>query len=272
MTAHINRLEKTLKATLPPHEFQHICTYLFSNPGKLFRSTLIQNLAKDLGLGPSQKNDIELLEAFIEIHHTYTLIHDDLPSMDDDKTRRGLESTHIRYGEANAVLAGDALIISSFNTLSKMKGQYISKMLKLTTWATGAKGLINGQYLDLQNHEKSFEEILRIYELKTSRLFQICTLGTYFIQQDGNEIEYKKLKDFMRIGSYVGILFQLLDDFHDRNDTGAKFNNLFYIDEVRASEYLRKYSEKLGHILSRYQLRESQKQLSAYTKSVGASI
>lgn len=142
------QLTSLLFQHLPQHSFQKVCSYLFKNPGKFFRPKLIYALGEDLKI--EHQSDLLFLSAFVEIHHTYTLIHDDLPPMDNDDIRRGKASTHKKFTEADAILAGDALLITSFSCLSRIQNTPLSKLFNMATWATGGKGLIAGQYFDLK--------------------------------------------------------------------------------------------------------------------------
>lgn len=257
------RLVQILKSKLPTHTFGYVCSYLFEHPGKLFRSNLIHLLAHDLGY--KDQDAISQLSAFIEIHHTYSLIHDDLPAMDNDDMRRGIASTHKKFDEASAILAGDALIIASFACLSDLPGQSLPHILKICSWATGPKGLISGQYFDLKKEPKSFDELLRIHELKTSRLFQICTLGVLILNEPTPSL--KKFQDFMRLGQLIGLIFQMIDDLGDQDDQDAEFNNLAKLDLVRFDTSLKKYLEKFCLLCDRYQLISLKERINEYAKS-----
>jgi geranylgeranyl pyrophosphate synthase len=185
--------------------------YAVFPPGKLFRPRLVEAVALDLG---GMNDDHYHLASAIELHHAYTLVHDDLPAMDNDLVRRGKPSTHVAHGEWKAVLAGDALLIASFNELNRIQGPEFRRVLRLFSWATGARGLILGQYLDLGNQGKgTLTEIVRIHELKTARLIQVGTLGAYLLA--GEKITLRKSIDFLRLGREIGVAFQLLDDLSE---------------------------------------------------------
>jgi geranylgeranyl pyrophosphate synthase len=187
---------------------QDIYLYATTPPGKLFRPLLALQVARDL------KNSIDqntyFLAAALECHHAYSLVHDDLPCMDDDELRRGKASTHKQYNEWKAVLCGDGLLNLSYRALSFINSNNSQKLLKLFSWGTGPKGLIRGQELDLEENSSSFEDILRIHELKTSRLIQLALAGSYLLNT--NEYQYKTFKTYLKLGSYIGIYFQLMDD------------------------------------------------------------
>lgn len=154
-----------------------------------------------------------LLASALEFHHSYTLIHDDLPCMDNDTLRRGKPCTHIAHGEWKALLAGDGLLNLSYQLLSKIKNQRTLELLQFFSWALGPKGLIHGQVLDL-SHEMTltFENTLRTHELKTARLIQVAILGSAMLAQTKNSKLEKKLWRYSRL---LGINFQLIDDLSE---------------------------------------------------------
>lgn len=186
------------------HSFHGILEYALFPAGKLFRSKLIYALASDLN---SHSPDHEYFASAVEMHHTYTLIHDDLPAMDDDDYRRGRLSTHKKFGQANAILAGDALLGMSYGLLSNIKGPILSELLELFHLKTGQQGLILGQVLDLEGSTKSLEDIITIHKLKTARLIQLSLSGANLLSKKSAHKE--QLEAF---GESLGITFQLLDD------------------------------------------------------------
>mgnify|MGYP003316210258 CR=1 FL=1 len=131
-------------------------------------------ISKDLGLSKKESFAISLAS---EMVHTYTLIHDDLPSMDNDDLRRGNPTTHIKFNEANAILAGNSIFSMAINILikniSKKKNDSLLKIIELLCNVSGLQGLAKGQSLDLemQNKKKSIKKILEIKRLKTCLLY-----------------------------------------------------------------------------------------------------
>ncbi len=197
-------LELTLESLLPNHKFKEVIKYSVFPTGKLFRPLLVYSLAKDLGEITKDHKD---LAKSIELHHTYTLIHDDLPSMDDDNERRGRASSHIQFSEWEAILAGDALLNLSYETLCNIAQNKLAPILKLYTHYTGANGLILGQIMDLGNENTNLSQILKLHELKTGRLIQLCLEGASILS---NKEDIKK--ELNQLGLALGINFQLLDD------------------------------------------------------------
>ena len=164
------------------------------------------------------KNSLITLATAIELIHTYSLIHDDLPCMDDDDIRRGKESSHIKFGEANAILAGDALHDLAFEIISTDKDMNDASKIKavnLLANASGAKGMVLGQHLDIES-EKSKENIdiksmKKIHTLKTGKLIKAAVeMGQ--IESSLNKAEINMLLEF---GSKIGLAFQIFDDILD---------------------------------------------------------
>ncbi|MFT6632192.1 MAG: geranylgeranyl pyrophosphate synthase [Bacteriovoracaceae bacterium] len=209
-----NEISEDIKATLnkllPTHKFKEVVEYSVFPTGKLFRPLLVYSVAQDLG---EIKTGHKLLAQSIELHHTYTLIHDDLPAMDNDDMRRGRASSHIKYSEWEAILAGDALLSSSFEIISGLSPSIISPILKLYGEYTGGKGLILGQIMDLGNENKTLESLLKLHELKTGKLIQLCLEGACLIS-DRPELQ----QPLSELGRSLGINFQLLDDLCEFTD------------------------------------------------------
>lgn len=192
--------------------------YAVIPPGKLFRPLLAWAIFQDLS-NDFQKISTENLFrlcSFLEIHHAYTLVHDDLPCMDDDPIRRGKPSTHAKYGVWKALLVGDGLISVSYSLISQIKSNRTLELLKFSTWALGPKGLIQGQVMDLSGAMKfNFNNIIKTHQLKTARLIQTALIGGFLIC---NERKYKEVSDYRvfldlyKLGNSLGICFQFFDD------------------------------------------------------------
>lgn len=214
-------LTHNLGRNLPAHKISEVYYYAALPGGKLFRPHLVWSVLKDLNptLFNSSKDNLTsnhaLLSSAVELHHTYTLLHDDLPAMDNDTERRGKPCTHIAFGEWQALLAGDGLLNISYQLISKIKDQRVIELLKFFSWALGPKGLIHGQVLDLA-HEmiNDFETTLRTHELKTARLIQVSILGSALLSAPKNFTKEKALWSYSRL---LGINFQLIDDLSELN-------------------------------------------------------
>ena len=183
--------------------------------GKKIRSTIIFDLGKIFNL--SEKKLINICAA-VECIHSYSLIHDDLPCMDNDKMRRGKPSTHIKFGEASAVLAGSSLLTLAFEIIAD--GKYIlnSKMkneiINFLAICSGHTGIAGGQELDLkfENKDKKITQTIDMQKKKTGKLFNFCLYAVGVIAKKSK----KEKNDLSNLGEEIGLLFQLADDFLDK--------------------------------------------------------
>jgi len=199
----------------------------------------------------------------IEMIHTYTLIHDDLPAVDNDDYRRGKKSTHIVYGEAVGIFAGDALLTKAFEIMLKDSLEDFNKnklecMYNISK-AVGADGLLEGQVIDVLSEGKNLDfEILKILqEKKTSELIRVSfETGALIGHCDKN-----KLKDINIMGKLIGDLFQLKDDILDvtstKEELGKNINSdienkkLTYVTKFGLEKSSEMYEEKSREVLSR---------------------
>ena len=188
--------------------------YALSNPGKRVRPILIYLVGDALKI---PKNNLDSIAVASEIIHTYSLVHDDLPCMDDDDLRRGKPTLHKQYSESTAVLAGDAMqslaiqiILEDKNISSEIKVM-VTKFLMKTI---GHKGMILGQALDIEFEglEVSKDQIIQMNHLKTGLLIEFCILAPVLIANKRNE-------HWENIASSVGIAFQLIDDLLDLEES-----------------------------------------------------
>ena len=147
----------------------------------------------------------------IELMHTYSLIHDDLPAMDDDGMRRGQPSNHVKFNEATAILAGDALQALAFETIASSKGiidAHKVEAVRMLAEACGHQGMILGQQYDLDAEKNELLDIELIHSLKTAKLIQVALTMPYL----GNEM-YKKTQALLNnLGGKIGLAFQIMDD------------------------------------------------------------
>ena len=181
--------------------------------GKKIRSKLIVDIGKIFKI--KYQNLIQI-GAAVECIHAYSLIHDDLPCMDNDSLRRGKLSTHKKYGESTAILAGNSLLTIAFEILSqnnfKLDDKTKIKLVKLISECSGHSGIAGGQYSDL-NFERKKIPLKKIVEMqikKTGKLFCFCCMAPVIISKKNNH-----LKKFDKIGSDIGLLFQIADDLID---------------------------------------------------------
>lgn len=190
--------------------------YSMKAGGKRLRPVFMREAYQILG---GEGEIIEPFMAALEMVHTHSLIHDDLPALDNDEFRRGKQTTHIVFGEAAAILAGDALLNYAYETAfsafdmakNEAELQRVAKALKVLAQKTGIKGMLGGQGVDVENDGKPLEKQLLdyIYENKTSALIE-AALMVGGILAGASDIE--KLE---QIGSKIGIAFQIQDDILD---------------------------------------------------------
>ncbi len=182
--------------------------------GKKIRSTVIFSAGKIFNL-----TQIKLINicAAVECIHSYSLIHDDLPCMDNDSIRRGKPSTHIKFGEASAVLAGNSLLTLAFEIIADTSYLVNSKskneIIKSLAFCSGHTGIAGGQELDLkfENKKKSLKQIISMQKKKTGKLFNFCLYAVGVLAKRNN----KEKKFLSTLGEDIGLLFQFADDFLD---------------------------------------------------------
>jgi len=218
--------------------FYESLEYSFFSGGKRFRPRLILALAKDLRV---EESEVFAAAVAVELIHTYSLVHDDLPAMDDDEYRRGKLSHHAKYGEASAVLAGDALLTLAFEELARhYEGPVLKNLVLKLSKCAGAQGMVGGQVLDCLTKERSEEIFEQIHILKTAKLFEYCTYSVATVK-GLNVDEQQKFAD---LGLGLGLLFQLQDDLldEDKKDERAEENILSIVsrDELVAKINLQK--------------------------------
>lgn len=185
---------------------------LFSG-GKKIRSKILIDIGSIFKLN---YKSLIAIGAAVECIHAYSLIHDDLPCMDNDKLRRGKPSAHVKFGESTAVLAGNSLLTMAFEILShkvldvneKIKIDLINKISE----CSGHLGIAGGQYLDLSYEHKKItkKKIIEMEIKKTGKLFSFCCVAPLIIKKNKKDI--KKFED---IGADIGLLFQVADDLID---------------------------------------------------------
>ena len=187
---------------------------LFSG-GKKIRSKILIDIGSIFKLN---YKSLIAIGAAVECIHAYSLIHDDLPCMDNDKLRRGKPSAHVKFGESTAVLAGNSLLTMAFEILShkvldvneKIKIDLINKISE----CSGHLGIAGGQYLDLSYEHKKItkKKIIEMEIKKTGKLFSFCCVAPLIIKKNKKDI--KKFED---IGADIGLLFQVADDLIDHS-------------------------------------------------------
>jgi geranylgeranyl pyrophosphate synthase len=198
-----------------------VMCYSLKNGGKRLRPIIIKEIAKSLNLNKSQY--IKSMIA-IELVHSYSLIHDDLPCMDDDDYRRGRLSTHKKFDEAQAILAGNSLLTMAFNLLAQDSNLLLVKLL---SELSGYDGLAGGQSLDIDTIEKkvSYKLIDKIHDLKTAKLFEFCAAAPFIISNKSK----REIKIARNYGKIIGKVFQIIDDVHDHENKNNEFINILNV-------------------------------------------
>ena len=208
------RINSVLESILP--DDQSILTrairYSVLNGGKRLRPLLVY-LSSELGNSTSEAQD--LVSCAVELIHCYSLIHDDLPSMDDDSLRRGLPTCHKKFGEAIAILAGDALQPMAYSLLThsnEIEDKLKVKLVALLSRACGQNGMVQGQILDISDNKYlTLEELDYMHSKKTGSLIKTCL-------EMGGLISYLQINDIDLLKEYgekIGLAFQIRDDIID---------------------------------------------------------
>lgn len=207
----MSTIENRLKAyieTLPESKLKAAMAYALLGGGKRIRPMLGMTLLESKGVDPTP-----YIEAFlaVEMIHTYSLIHDDLPAMDDDSLRRGKPTVHIAFDEATAILAGDALLTDSFKMV--VNNNHLSALQKvqiidIIASKAGSMGMVFGQIKDIESEDKmvTIENLNLMYELKTANLIQASLMIAGIILSDHD------IKSYEDLGYYIGLIFQIQDD------------------------------------------------------------
>ncbi len=182
--------------------------------GKKIRSKILIDVGSLLSI---DYRNLIIIGAAVECIHAYSLIHDDLPCMDDDKMRRGKLSTHVKFGESTAILAGNSLQTIACEIIAnpslKINEKIKIKLIKKLSECSGHLGIAGGQYLDLSYEKKkiSKKKVIEMEIKKTGKLFSFCCAVPAIIRKKNN----KEIKFFEDVGSDIGLLFQIADDLID---------------------------------------------------------
>lgn len=217
MTKHIPMIDEQLQQLLTggysPISLRESMLYSVKAGGKRIRPLLVLAVLEDFGV---QSADALKVASAVELIHAYSLIHDDLPCMDDDDYRRGQLTNHKVFGEATAVLAGDALQTAAFNALASLEHTSAEKALalvRLLAEASGAKGMVGGQILDMEGEKASLslEQLEEVHLHKTGALLAFC-IEAGAILAGANENQIAQLRSYAR---NIGLAFQIKDDILD---------------------------------------------------------
>ena len=238
--------DKMLKSIGNNNKIEEAMAYSALADSKMIRAGLVfassetnKNIAKE---------SIITLSSAVELMHTYSLIHDDIPCMDDDDLRRNQPSSHIKYGEANAVLAGDALQALAYEIIVDdifLSSDDKVNAINLLSKACGKNGMVFGQYLDVKNENNQnidMQKLDDIHNLKTGKLIECAVM----LGQTGSNLESESLNALRDFSSKIGLAFQITDDILDvtqiesvlgkNKNSDAKNNKLTYIDIIGLDE------------------------------------
>lgn len=221
LSCYVNRFEEKLNLRLnalckdSPKIIREAIAYAISNGGKRIRPVILYATCDCLGVNLDYVDNFALA---LEMIHSYSLVHDDLPSMDNDDYRRGKLSTHKKYGEAIGVLTGDALLNLAFETAFEKDSfsNFDFKAIKLLAEYAGYNGMIAGQVLDLEaenNKNLSLDNLTKIHLNKTAKLLTVPLLISSIFADNKYYEELKKL------GEILGLIFQITDDILDVEGT-----------------------------------------------------
>lgn len=202
----------------------------------------------------------------LEMIHTYSLIHDDLPSMDNDDYRRGKLTNHKVFGEATALLAGDSLLTYAFSVIcsnTMVSDKCIRYAVKTLSDCAGFSGMAGGQMIDINNLVSSFDELTKMHALKTGALIKCAALLGYFASSDNPDDAI--INDLEKFAINIGIAFQIRDDILDKiadekilgkpvgsDDKNNKLTSLSYMSLEEAQKMVDNLTEEATKIIMRY--------------------
>lgn len=255
-----NRFTATQNALYPDEQSLHqACRYALAGQGKRIRPLFAMAAAEAVGARPEQALSVAVAAEMI---HTYSLVHDDLPCMDDDDMRRGRATTHIIYDEATALLAGDALLTDAFLVISgdeELSASARTKAVSHLARAAGGRGMVKGQALDMHwtgRSDFTREDLDNIHINKTGALIAAsCSIGA--IAADAQAEDIHILESF---GRGLGLVFQIIDDLLDgEQGTGkslgkdafaGKLTYLSLMSHEEAKAYAKKLTDETIAVLS----------------------
>ena len=258
------KVDKFLKAFLSSQKknsyLMNPIRYGIFSGGKRFRAAIIFYTGKIFNIN---QKELIMISAAVECIHAYSLIHDDLPAMDNDELRRGKLTVHKKFDEATAVLAGDMFQVLSVKTLAESKhlsaNQKINSIQMLSK-ANGLEGLIAGQSLDIYMKKNSnIKDIEKMYLLKTGALFSLC----FHLLLNVKNLSLKKKKELKLIGEKIGKIFQVTDDMLDRwgdekkvgkkiNKDSQKANIAYKFSREECLKYLHQIQNKNYKVLQNF--------------------
>ncbi len=239
------RIEQALRAYMDADDSAPLLLesmrYSLLDGGKRIRPYLLLRVSEMLG---GRETDAMPFACALEMVHCYSLIHDDLPAMDDDAMRRGKPSNHVRFGEANAILAGDGLLTKAGLLLMRQNGFDGAKRAIFE----GAYAMVSGQSDDLNLTGRDAETLERIHLRKTGALFRAaCVAGAYCSDPE-------KAEEMRRFGDTLGLLFQMTDDLLDEEKDAAeqKLTYVTYYGREKTAAFIDDAAQSALALLSPY--------------------
>ena len=213
----INQKLNDLLDKKTPYLLKRAVNHSLRAGGKRLRSVLVL-MVDDLfrqQFNNRHSKDILNVALSLECIHTYSLIHDDLPSMDDDDLRRGKPTCHIKFGEATAILAGDALLTLAFELIGRLQtsSNVLREIIQFLAKSAGASGMVGGQILDVQNEDKklNLSQMKKIHQLKTGALIEASVILPALF----NKAKKSELSLLREYSKFIGLSFQIIDDVLD---------------------------------------------------------
>jgi geranylgeranyl diphosphate synthase type II len=252
-------VERRLDVALPPEDawpatIHRAVRYSLFAGGKRLRPLLVLAAADAVGAPP---DEVMPYACAVEMIHTYSLIHDDLPAMDDDDLRRGRPTSHKVFGEAVAILAGDALLTRAFHLLCQVPAEASADLVRrrlraaaLLGEACGTSGLIGGQVLDLESEGRDVDAatLERLHRAKTGALLGACVMGAAVL--GGGEGEDARLLE--RYARAVGLAFQVVDDVLDATEGDAQLGKTAGKDDAAGkATYVRVHGLEAARLTAR---------------------
>lgn len=258
-------LQKLLDAEhIGEGKLQEAMRYAALGGGKRIRACLVIETCKMFSSDPLKALEIA---AAIEMIHAYSLVHDDLPCMDNDEMRRGKPSCHIVYGDAGALLAGDTLLTYAMEVASrnkKISEKATVEIVKCLAYNSGALGMAGGQQEDLDGECNTYEKLKKLHSMKTAALIKAAVTSGYIAACDGNT-EEKILFDLAKYAECIGLAFQIKDDLLDYegdeevlgkkvgiDKENGRVNALSFFTVRQAKDECDRLAKEASSVVSRY--------------------